>query len=73
MALRQKNHKRFSLSIGMRLALAFMTIILLTGLIGFLAIQQFSALTSTTTELNSRDLPKVITLVHLRSITFQAA
>ncbi len=71
MALRQKNHKRFSLSIGMRLALAFMTIILLTGLIGFLAIQQFSALTSTTTELNSRDLPEVITLVHLRSSLFR--
>jgi PAS domain S-box-containing protein len=63
--------KRFSLPIGLRLFLAFMVIILLTGLIGVLAIQQFSSLTNTTTELNSHDLPEVITLVHLRSLLYQ--
>lgn len=51
----------------MRLSLAFMAIILLTGLIGALAIWEFSSLTSTTTELNSHDLPEAIVLVHLRS------
>lgn len=63
--------KRFSLPIGLRLFLAFMVIILLTGLIGILAIQQFSSLTNTTTELNSHDLPEVITLVHLHSLLYQ--
>ncbi len=63
--------KRFSLSIGLRLSLAFMVIILLTGLIGLLAIQQFSSLTNTTTELNSHDLPEAITLVHLRSLLYR--
>jgi len=63
--------KRFSLSIGLRLSLAFMLIILLTGLIGLLAIQQFSSLTNTTTELNSHDLPEAITLVHLRSLLYR--
>lgn len=70
---RMQTHKpkRFSLSIGLRLSLAFMLIILLTGLIGLLAIQQFSSLTDTTTELNSHDLPEAITLVHLRSLLYQ--
>ena len=63
--------KRFSLSIGLRLSLAFMLIILLTGLIGLLAIQQFSSLTNTTTVLNSHDLPEAITLVHLRSLLYR--
>lgn len=63
--------RRFSLSIGLRLFLAFLVIILLTGLIGALAIQRFSSLTNTTTELNSHDLPEVITLVHLRSLLYR--
>lgn len=63
--------KRYSVSIGLRLSLAFMLIILLTGLIGLLAIQQFSSLTNTTTELNSHDLPEAITLVHLRSFLYR--
>jgi len=63
--------KRFNLPIGLRLSLAFMAIILLTGLIGLLAIQQFSSLTNTTTELNSHDLPEAITLVHLRSLLYR--
>jgi PAS domain S-box-containing protein len=66
-----RNIKRFSLPISVRLSLAFMGIILLTGLIGILAIQQFSLLTNTTTELNSHDLPEAITLVHLRSLLYR--
>ena len=63
--------KRFHVSIGLRLSLAFILVILLTGLIGLLAIQQFSSLTNTTTELNSHDLPEAITLVHLRSLLYR--
>ncbi len=63
--------RRFSLPIGVRLSLAFMVIILLTGLIGLLAIQQFSSLTNTTTELNAHDLPEAIALVHLRSLLYR--
>jgi hypothetical protein len=63
--------KRFSLPIGLRLSLAFLVIILLTGLIGILAIQQFSSLTNITTELNAHDLPEAITLVHLRSLLYR--
>lgn len=59
-AAQARKIKRFNLPIGIRLSLAFMVLILLTGLIGILAIQQFSSLTSTTTELNSHDLPEVI-------------
>ncbi|HET7639591.1 MAG TPA: hypothetical protein VFK47_12755, partial [Ktedonobacteraceae bacterium] len=44
--------RRFSLPIGIRLSLAFMVVILLTGLIGILAIQQISLLTNTATEIN---------------------
>ena len=80
MALRQKTHSgkrpvgkntHFSLPIGVRLSLAFMVIILLTGLIGLLAIEQFSSLTNTTTELNAHDLPEAIALVHLRSLLYR--
>ena len=80
MALRQKTHSgkrpvgkntHFSLPIGVRLSLAFMVIILLTGLIGLLAIEQFSSLTNTTTELNAHDLPEAIALVHLHSLLYR--
>lgn len=60
--------RRFSLPIGIRLSLAFMVVILLTGLIGILAIQQISLLTNTATEINNHDLPVAITLVDLRSL-----
>ena len=63
--------KRLSLPIGLRLSLAFLVIILLTGLIGMLAIRQFSSLTNTTTQLNAHDLPEAITLVHLRSLLYR--
>ena len=57
--------------IGARLFLAFLVNILLTGVIGFFAVQQFSTLTATTNELNTLDLPEVITLGHLRTQLFQ--
>src|SRR5258706_12374493 len=63
-----RNIKGFSLPIGIRLSLAFMVIILLTGLIGILAIQQISSLTNTATEINMHDLPVAISLVDLRSM-----
>src|SRR5438270_7632081 len=66
-----QNIKRFSLPIGIRLSLAFMVVILLTGLIGILAIQQISSLTNTTTEINKHDLPVAITLVDLRSLLYR--
>jgi PAS domain S-box-containing protein len=63
--------KYFRLPIGLRLSLAFMVIILLTGLIGILAIRQITSLTSAATEINARDLPEAITLVHLYSQLYQ--
>ena len=63
--------KRLSMPIGIRLCLAFLVIILLTGLIGILAIQQFSSLTHTATEINAHDLPKATVMVHLRSLLYQ--
>lgn len=67
----EDHSKRFTLPIGLRLLLAFQIIILLTGIIGFLAVQRFSQLTSATTELNTHDLPEVITLGHLRTLLYQ--
>lgn len=64
---RPRKTRRFSLSIGLRLSLAFMAVILLTGLIGILAIQQISVLTNKATELNARDLPEAVTLEQLRT------
>ncbi|HVB22702.1 MAG TPA: ATP-binding protein [Ktedonobacteraceae bacterium] len=67
----QGRSKRFMLPIGLRLLIAFQIIILLTGIIGFLAVQRFSQLTSATTELNTHDLPEVITLGRLRTLLYQ--
>ncbi|MHB8596405.1 MAG: sensor histidine kinase [Ktedonobacteraceae bacterium] len=67
----EAHSKRFMLPIGLRLLIAFQIIILLTGIIGFLAVQRFSQLTSATTELNTHDLPEVITLGHLRTLLYQ--
>jgi PAS domain S-box-containing protein len=66
-----RNTNWLNLPIGMRLSLAFLVIILLTGLIGVLAIQQFSSLTHTATEINAHDLPEATVLVHLRSLLYQ--
>src|SRR5258708_38598905 len=62
--------KRYRLPIGLRLSLAFMAIILLTALIGILAIQQISSLTNKATELNARDLPDPLTLEQLRTLLY---
>jgi len=70
-SLKPRKGKRLALPIGIRLSLAFMIIILLTALIGILAVQQFSALTNTTTELNAHDLPEEIALEQLRSLLYQ--
>jgi two-component system phosphate regulon sensor histidine kinase PhoR len=61
----------FNLPIGLRLFLAFMTVILLTALIGVLAIQQISSLTDKAAEINARDLPESIILAQLRSLLYQ--
>ncbi len=63
--------RRRLLRIGPRLVVAFAIVILLTGVIGVLAVQQFSALTAATTELNTRDLPEVIAVERLRTALFQ--
>ena len=63
--------RRRLLPIGPRLLVAFAGVILLTGVIGILAVQQFSALTAATTELNTRDLPEVIAVERLRTALFQ--
>ncbi len=63
--------RRRLLPIGSRLLVAFAGVILLTGVIGVLAVQQFSALTAATTELNTRDLPEVIAVERLRTALFQ--
>jgi signal transduction histidine kinase len=46
-------------------------LILPTVLIGIVAIQRFSALTATTTELSQRDLPEIVTMDHLRTLLYQ--
>lgn len=63
--------RRFSLPIGLRLSLSFLAVILLTGLIGVLSIQQFSSLSNTTTELNAHDLPEAISVVQLRFLLYR--
>src|SRR5260221_735865 len=63
--------KRYRLPIGLRLSLAFMALILLTALIGILAIQQISSLTNKATELNARDLPEAITMEQLRTLLYR--
>ncbi|MGB8348030.1 MAG: ATP-binding protein [Ktedonobacteraceae bacterium] len=70
-AKRKWPRRRRWLPIGPRLLIGFQVIIVLTGLIGFLTVQQFSLLTATTTELNTHDLPEVITLGKLRTLLFQ--
>lgn len=68
---RRSGFKRFSLSIGMRLFLAFLVLILFTGFIGLLAIQQIRALTDTAIELNVRDLPEAVLLEEVHGLLYQ--
>lgn len=65
-----KRRKPF-ITIGVRLFFSFLVIIVLTGVIGFLAVQRFSALADATNELNTKDLPEVRMLGSLRSQVFQ--
>lgn len=57
--------------IKFRLFAGFLAVIALIGLVGALAVQRFSALTATTTELSTQDLPEVITLGQIRTVLFQ--
>ena len=57
--------------IRFRLFAGFMAIIALIGLVGALAVQRFSTLTATTTELSTHDLPEAITLGQIRTVLFQ--
>ena len=63
--------RRRLLTIGPRLLVSFLAIILLTALIGLLAVQQLSALTATTNELNTHDLPEVNTIGSLRTLLYR--
>jgi PAS domain S-box-containing protein len=63
--------RRRWLAIGPRLLVSFLAIILLTGVIGLLAAQQLNALTTTTTELTTHDLPEVTTIGRLRTSLFR--
>jgi PAS domain S-box-containing protein len=63
--------KQLSLPIGIRLSLAFMIIILLTGLIGIMAIQQISSLANKAVEITTRDVPEATTIVSLRSLLYR--
>jgi two-component system, NtrC family, sensor histidine kinase KinB len=67
----QRYHTWLSWPFGLRLFLAFLVIILLAGLIGGVSVQQFSLLADTTTELNTHDLPEVITLGNLRTLLYR--
>src|SRR5512143_3957282 len=58
------------LAIGPRLIVSFLAIILVTGLIGLVAVLQLSTLTIATTNLTTRDLPEVATLGLLRTLLF---
>ncbi len=59
------------LPIGPRLLVSFLIIIVLTGVIGFVAVQQLSTLTANATELNTLDLPEVVTVERLRTGLYQ--
>ena len=63
--------RRRLLPIGPRLLVSFLIIILLTALIGLLAVQQLSALIATTNELNTHDLPEVNTIGSLRTLLYR--
>ena len=63
--------RRRWLPIGPRLLVSFLAIIVLTGLIGFVAVQQLSTLTDSATELNTLDLPEVITVERSRTAIYQ--
>jgi two-component system sensor histidine kinase ResE len=57
--------------IGPRLLGGFLLLIVPMVVIGVTSMQRFNALTATTTELSTRDLPEITTMDHLRSLLFQ--
>jgi signal transduction histidine kinase len=57
--------------IGPRLLAGFLLLIVPTLVIGVVAVQRFSTLTATTTELSKRDLPEIVTLDRLRTLLYQ--
>ncbi len=59
------------LPIGRRLLIGFMAIIVLTALIGALAVHRLSTLSASTAELVKRDLPEVMSIERLRASLFQ--
>lgn len=63
--------RRRLLTIGPRLLVSFLVIILLTALIGLLAVQQLSTLIATTNELSTHDLPEVTTIGSLRTLLYR--
>lgn len=63
--------RRRRLSIGRRLLVSFLVIIVITGSIGLVAVQQLRALTTAAAELSSLDLPEVTTLERLRTALYQ--
>lgn len=69
---RHTARRRHWLPIGQRLMMGFLALILLNGLVGVVAIVRLNTLAATTAELNTHDLPEVITLNHLRTLQFQA-
>jgi PAS domain S-box-containing protein len=73
-AIKSRSQQRLSrrwLPIGPRLLVSFLAIIVLTGLVGFVAVRELSALTATTSELNTQDLPEVTTVERVRSSLFR--
>ncbi len=58
-------------SIGLRLLLAFMALIVLTAAIGVLSVQRLSQLTTAISELNTHDLPEIIAIGRLRTALYQ--
>jgi len=56
-----------------RLLASFTASIVLTVAVGLVALQQLSGLTSTTTELASRDLPEIARVTDLRDLLFREA
>ncbi|MHB8674729.1 MAG: sensor histidine kinase, partial [Candidatus Limnocylindrales bacterium] len=51
-----------SSAIGFRLFLAFQAVIVLTGMIGILAVERLNTMSATVEELNMHDLPEVVSL-----------
>ena len=69
--LSRKAWSRRLISIPARLALSFLLLILFTAVIGLVSVWRFNQLTAVTTEMNTRDVPEVITIGHIRTTLYQ--